>query len=45
MAINKKKGSISNYEAPDQTPFEKTFWIFKELIYTYFWRCGMLWIG
>lgn len=33
MAINKRKGfRFSNYEAPEQTPFEKLFDIFKELI-------------
>ncbi|MDO6601917.1 vWA domain-containing protein [Arenibacter palladensis] len=33
MAINKRKGfRFSNYEAPAQTPFEKLFDIFKELI-------------
>ena len=33
MAMNKRKGfRFSNYEAPNQTPFEKLFEIFKELI-------------
>ena len=33
MAINKRKGfRFSTYEAPEQTPFEKLFDIFKELI-------------
>ncbi|MCK0191121.1 VWA domain-containing protein [Arenibacter sp. F20364] len=33
MAMNKRKGfRFSNYEAPEQTPFEKLFDIFKELI-------------
>ncbi len=33
MAINKRKGfRFSNYEAHEQTPFEKLFDIFKELI-------------
>jgi len=33
MANNKRKGfRFSNYEAPEQTPFEKLFDIFKELI-------------
>ena len=33
MADNKRKGfRFSNYEAPEQTPFEKLFDIFKELI-------------
>ena len=33
MAIDKRKGfRFSNYEAPEQTPFEKLFDIFKELI-------------
>ncbi|MFT5942311.1 MAG: Ca-activated chloride channel family protein [Sediminicola sp.] len=33
MAMNKRKGfRFSNYKSPDQTPFEKLFEIFKELI-------------
>ncbi|MEJ1221966.1 vWA domain-containing protein [Sediminicola sp. 1XM1-17] len=33
MAMNKRKGfRFTNYEAPNQTPFEKLFEIFKELI-------------
>ncbi|MCM4152488.1 hypothetical protein DHD05_12870 [Arenibacter sp. N53] len=33
MAIDKRKGfRFSNYKAPEQTPFEKLFDIFKELI-------------
>ncbi|ALM07125.1 von Willebrand factor A [Sediminicola sp. YIK13] len=33
MAMNKRKGfRFSKYEAPNQTPFEKLFEIFKELI-------------
>ncbi|MGY8916586.1 MAG: hypothetical protein ACKVJF_16065, partial [Flavobacteriales bacterium] len=33
MAMNKRKGfRFSNYKAPNQTPFDKLFEIFKELI-------------
>ena len=33
MAMNKRKGfRFSNYKSPDQTPFDKLFEIFKELI-------------